>query len=118
MIAKAYGEFASGGRRLALRPATLAALAAPAVPPHNGVRHEYGKGEVPHSLGFMKSSAAWSFGAPGAYGTAGIGGSLGFGDPETGIGYAYVTNRMGAHLTTDPRERALRYATPLLRPPV
>ncbi|MFD0745462.1 serine hydrolase domain-containing protein [Phytohabitans flavus] len=72
-IAKAYSVFATGGRQLGLGPDTLAELAAPAVPPHNGLRHEYLDGEIPHSLGFMKSSAAWSFGGPGAYGTAGIG---------------------------------------------
>lgn len=113
-IAKAYGVFATGGRELGVTPSTLAELAAPAVPPRNGIRDAYLDGEIPHSLGFMKSSTAWSFGGPAAYGTAGIGGSLGFADPETGIGYAYVTNRMGAALTSDPRERALRAAVPVL----
>jgi hypothetical protein len=36
------------------------------------------------------------------------GGSLGFADPATGIGYAYVTNCMSTALTGDPRELALR----------
>ncbi|BCB90722.1 serine hydrolase domain-containing protein [Phytohabitans suffuscus] len=115
-IAKAYGVFATGGRQLGIAPDTLAELAAPAVPPRNGRRNEYLDGEIPHSLGYMKSSAAWSFGGPGAYGTAGIGGSLGFADPDTGIGYAYVTNRMGAALTTDARERALRAGVPVPDP--
>ncbi|GAA4445616.1 serine hydrolase domain-containing protein [Phytohabitans houttuyneae] len=116
-IAQAYGEFATGGRRLGLGPDTLAELAAPAVPPRNGTLDAYLDGEVPHSLGYMKSSAAWPFGGPDAYGTAGIGGSLGFADPRAGIGYAYVTNRMGAALTSDPRERALRAAVPGLHAP-
>ncbi|MDQ7905085.1 serine hydrolase domain-containing protein [Phytohabitans sp. ZYX-F-186] len=115
-MAQAYGVFATGGDQLGLTPATLAELAAPAVPPRNGTRHAYLDGEIPHSLGFMKSSTAWSFGGPDAYGTAGIGGSFGFADPRTGIGYAYVTNRMGAALTSDPRERALRAAVPVPHP--
>ena len=35
---------------------------------------------------------------------------MGFADPETGIGYAYVTSQMGTSLTGDPRDVALRDA--------
>jgi CubicO group peptidase (beta-lactamase class C family) len=62
------------------------------------------------SLGFMKPSAALPFGGPRAFGAPGAGGALGFADPDTGVGYAYVTNRMGTHLTGDPRDVALRRA--------
>jgi hypothetical protein len=40
----------------------------------------------------------------------GSGGSLGFADPEVGIGYAYVTSQSGARLTGDPRDIAVRHA--------
>jgi CubicO group peptidase (beta-lactamase class C family) len=40
----------------------------------------------------------------------GAGGALGFADPAAGVGYAYVTNRMGTRLTGDPRDVALRQA--------
>lgn len=109
-IAKAYGAFAAGGQELGLQPATLAALIAPAVPSRHGFYDECMKGEVQFSLGFMKPSAAWPFGSPAAFGAPGAGGALGFADPETGIGYTYVTNRMGTHLTGDPRDVALRTA--------
>ena len=39
---------------------------------------------------------------------------MGYADPETGIGYGYVTNRMGMNLRGDPREVALREAMPTI----
>ena len=38
------------------------------------------------------------------------GGSFGFADPDTSVGYGYVMNKMGFHLVSDPRELALRNA--------
>jgi CubicO group peptidase (beta-lactamase class C family) len=58
----------------------------------------------------MKPSSLWPFGNEGSFGAPGAGGSLGFADPKAGIGYAYVTNQMGATLTGDPRDLALRNA--------
>jgi CubicO group peptidase (beta-lactamase class C family) len=110
-IARAYGIFASGGRELGLRKETLDLLAAPAIPPTRGFYDECMKAEgVQFSLGFIKPSAAWSFGSPSSFGAPGSGGALGFADPATGIGYAYVTSQMGTHLTGDPRDVALRNA--------
>lgn len=109
-IACAYGVFASGGQELNLRRETLAALAAPAIPPTHGFYDECLKGETQFSLGFMKSNPAWPFGSADSFGAPGAGGSLGYADPRTGIGYAYVTNRMGTSLTGDPRDVALRAA--------
>jgi CubicO group peptidase (beta-lactamase class C family) len=110
-IARAYGVFASGGRELGLRPETLALLAAPAVPPTRGGYDECLKASgVAFSLGFMKPSVALPFGSPSAFGSPGAGGAMGFADPEAGVGYAYVTNRMGTRLSGDPRDVALRDA--------
>jgi CubicO group peptidase (beta-lactamase class C family) len=109
-IAHAYGVFAAGGRELGLRQETLDLLAAPAIPPTYGFHDECLKGDVRFSLGFMKPSPAWRFGRASSFGSPGSGGSLGFADPETGIGYAYVTSQMGTHLTGDPRDVALRHA--------
>jgi len=110
-IARAYSVFATGGRELGLRQATLQALSAPAVPSAHGFYDEGVKGEVQFSLGFMKTCPGWTFGHAGAFGAPGAGGALGFADPETGMAYAYVTNRLGG-VTGDPRDLALRNAIP------
>ena len=109
-IARAYGVFATGGRELQLRPETLRALSAPAIPAAHGFYDECLMGEVRFSLGFMKPSPAWPFGSEGSFGSPGSGGSLGFADPKAGIGYGYVTSQMGTTLTGDPRDLALRKA--------
>jgi len=109
-IAHAYSVFATGGRELGLRKETLDLLAAPAVPPARGFYDECLKGEVQFSLGFMKPCENWRFGGPRSYGSPGAGGALGFADPDAGIGYAYVTSRMGTKFTGDPRDLALREA--------
>ena len=46
----------------------------------------------------------------GSFGHPGAGGSLGYANPELGIGYGYVMNRMGNTLTGDPRTIALNDA--------
>jgi CubicO group peptidase (beta-lactamase class C family) len=62
------------------------------------------------SLGFAKPGPTAPFGHPGSFGHPGAGESFGFADPQTDIGYAYVTNRMGTSLPFDPRDVALRAA--------
>lgn len=110
-IARAYSVFATDGRELQLRPDTLRLLSAPAVPPKRGFYDECMMGDgVQFSLGFMKHCPVWSFGSEGSFGQPGTGGSLGFADPKAGIGYAYVTNKMGTALTGDLRDLALRNA--------
>jgi CubicO group peptidase (beta-lactamase class C family) len=109
-IARAYSVFATGGRELTLRPETLRLLAAPALPAMRGFHDECMKSDAEFSLGFMKPSATWAFGSQAAYGSPGAGGSLGFADPVTGLGYGYVTSQMGTALTGDPRDIALRRA--------
>jgi CubicO group peptidase (beta-lactamase class C family) len=112
-IARAYSVFATGDvrRELGLRRETLDLLAAPAVPPTRGFYDECLKADgVQFSLGFMKPGHVWRFGSASSFGSPGSGGSLGFADPTFGVGYAYVTSQMGAVLTGDPRDVALRDA--------
>lgn len=110
-IAHAYGAFAAGGRELGLRQETLDLLAAPATGPTRGFHDECMKADgIQFSLGFMKSTPTWPFGSARSFGSPGSGGSLGFADPEVGVGYAYVTSQAGTALTGDPRDVALREA--------
>jgi len=110
-MARAYSVFATDGRELGLRQETLRALSAPAIPSGHGFYDEALKGEIQFSLGFMKTCPNWPFGHAGAFGSPGAGGSLGFADPQSGMAYAYVTNRLGG-VTGDPRDLALRNALP------
>jgi CubicO group peptidase (beta-lactamase class C family) len=111
-LAKAYGEFATGGRELGLRAETIDALKAEAVPPRHGFFDECLRGPSRFSLGFMKPNESFRFGHPGAFGAPGAGGAMGYADPELRLGYGYVTSRMGMHLQGDPRDVALRAAIP------
>lgn len=109
-IAKLYGVFAHGGTELGLSKHTLDLLAAPAIPPTKGFYDECILAETQFSLGFARSAEMMKFPNASVFGHPGAGGSLGFADPENGIGYAYVTNRMGTELAGDPRDTALRNA--------
>ncbi len=110
-IAHAYSVFATGGRELQLRSETLQALSAPAIPPTQGFYDEcMMSDDVEYALGFMKPTPEWPFGSKDSFGAPGSGGSIGFADPKTGIGYGYVTSQMGTALTGDPRDMALRNA--------
>ena len=83
---------------------------APAMPPRYGFYDEVMKKEMALSLGFLKPCPAYPFGSPGAIAAPGAGGSFGFANPQTGVGYAYVMNRMGSKQGGDPRDLALRSA--------
>src|SRR5439155_8814309 len=54
-------------------------------------------------LGFMLNSVFSPMLTPRSFGHSGAGGSLGFADPEAGIGFGYVMNKMMQNLAGDPR---------------
>jgi CubicO group peptidase (beta-lactamase class C family) len=58
-------------------------------------------------LGFMLHAPFSSMLGPSSFGHSGAGGSLGFADPESGVAFAYVMNRMRQQLGGDPRPLAL-----------
>jgi len=109
-IAHAYSVFATGGKELGLREETLHELMAPPKAPRNGIRDGALKMDAYYSLGFIKPLPKNPFGSPSSFGMPGTGGSFGFADPETKIGYGYVLNGLGTSFPTDPRDEALRAA--------
>lgn len=110
-IAKAYGEFATGGQKLGITEEVMSCLKKPATTATMGSRDEVMKIEMAFSLGFMKPFPSLQFGrSRSAFGCPGAGGSFGFADPDCELGFAYVMNRMGFYTFDDPRERALRVA--------
>ena len=68
--------------------------------------------DTSYSLGFGKPTPTFVFGSSDeAYGWPGAGGSFGFADPDTGIGFGYVMNKMGwAQVHSDSANVALRQA--------
>ena len=58
-------------------------------------------------LGFMLPSSFAPLMGGRSFGHPGAGGSLGFGDPEHGVGFGYVMSKMNAGLSNDPRPRGL-----------
>lgn len=58
-------------------------------------------------LGFMLPSTFSPLMGGRSFGHPGAGGSLGFGDPEHGVGFGYVMTKMSAGLSNDPRTRGL-----------
>jgi CubicO group peptidase (beta-lactamase class C family) len=108
-VAKLYGSAATGGSDLGLSPTVRDALEGPAVPPTMGVRDKVMHFDTSYSLGLGKPTSTFVFGSSDrAYGWPGAGGSFGFADPETGIGFGYVMNNMRFAMLDDPRHVALR----------
>lgn len=111
-VAQVYGDAATGGAALGLTAETVEELRAIPPPPSGGLKDKLTNAEVIYSLGLCKPiSPHFAFGSSDkAFGTPGFGGSFGCADPDTGTGFAYVMNRHGFHLYSDPRELALRQA--------
>lgn len=58
-------------------------------------------------LGFFRHGPSSPMASPASFGHPGRGGSLGFADPELGLGFGYVTNGMQPGVTGDIRSRNL-----------
>lgn len=106
-IAKAYGEFATGGGTLRISTGTISELEAPAPATPDRIL----KVDTAFSFGFMKPFPMLPFGSSTrAYGHTGMGGSFALADPDAGVGYAYGMNRMGFAVPTEQREHEVRQA--------
>ncbi|WP_245548882.1 serine hydrolase [Nocardia exalbida] len=110
-LAEVYGAAAGRTGALPIDDALLDRLAtgrtADDVPAEDLVLHTKSR----YHLGFRKSRGSFRFGSDKrAYGTTGLGGSFGFADPATGLGFGYTMNRLGLAVLDDIRSRNLREA--------
>ncbi|MEU8894507.1 serine hydrolase domain-containing protein [Nocardia sp. NPDC048505] len=110
-LARVYGAAAGKTGALPIDDAVLerlsAADTADDVPAYDLVLHTKSR----YHLGFRKSRGTFRFGTDKrAYGTTGLGGSFGFADPATGLGFGYTMNRLGMAVLDDVRSRNLREA--------
>ncbi len=107
-LARVLGALAFADPKLNLRPETLAELRAPARVPTGGMHDRILRMDMAYSLGFIRQCPPFNLGPSAhAFGAFGAGGSTSFGDPEIGLGFAYVMNRMSVHMGDDPRAAAL-----------
>ena len=109
-IATAYGDLAADSPVLGIGANTRSELERAAADPRCGRMDQVLRQETRFSLGYCKPWPGFEFGSARAFGTPGAGGSFGFAEPELGLGFAYVMNRMDYYLESDPRELALREA--------
>jgi CubicO group peptidase (beta-lactamase class C family) len=63
--------------------------------------------DLQFGLGFFVRSTIIDLGGPNSFGHAGAGGSLGWADPDAGLAFGYVMNRMGFGVAGDDRSGAL-----------
>ncbi|MFC4372588.1 serine hydrolase domain-containing protein [Nocardia halotolerans] len=107
-LAQVYGAAAGRTGVLPISDTVLDELAAEAtdnVPAADLVLHTKSR----YHLGFRKSRGTFRFGSDTrAYGTTGLGGSFGFADPTTSLGFGYTMNRLGMAILDDVRSRNLR----------
>jgi len=104
-VARLYAGLVAGGVldgvRL-VRPETVAAM-------HAGERTDHDP--------LLEEVVTWGLGVwvdHDGFGMAGIGGSLGMADPDTGLAEAYVTREMGSHERSEVLDAALRAAVAAL----
>ena len=110
-LARVYGAAAGRTGELPIAPGILDRLASADtvddVPPDDLVLLTRSR----YHLGFRKSCGSFRFGSDKrAYGTTGYGGSFGFADPATGLGFGYAMNRLGTAVLDDARARTIREA--------
>jgi CubicO group peptidase (beta-lactamase class C family) len=110
-IARAYAAFVADPPELGLDRATIGELTRFPHPPSGGWHDEVLRVDTAFSLGFARPLGEFRFGSSDrAFGHPGAGGSFAFGDPDRGVAFAYVMNRLGFRLNDDPREKPLRDA--------
>lgn len=105
-VTRIYAALAAGGSLGGVRVIGRDTLAEALVEHSNGPDAVLGRGSR-FGLGFQLPQPERPFGSnPGAFGHFGAGGSLGFADPEAGVAFGYVMNKMGPRWQS-PTNRSL-----------
>ena len=106
-VARIYGALAQGGKLDGADILSQAAIEGALVEQSNGWDAVLAR-PTRFGLGFMLSSESFPLG-PGArtFGHTGAGGSLGFADPDAGIGFGYCMNQMRTEAGDDARAARL-----------
>jgi CubicO group peptidase (beta-lactamase class C family) len=107
-VARIYGAFARGGELDGVRLTSPASVEAMITEQHN-ITEVMQERPYHQALGILLNTpeAVYMGPNPRAFGHHGIGGSIGFGDPDTRIGFSYAANRMHAVGTNGPRAARL-----------
>ncbi len=106
-LARVYGALARGGEVDGVRVVNTAALPRCYTEQSKGTDAVLGF-TTRFSLGFMMSLPGSQLGPnPRSFGHPGAGGSLGFADPDTKVGFGYAMNQMGSGMLLDVRAAAL-----------
>ncbi len=107
-VARIYGALANGGELDGVRLGSAKGIESMIVEQHNQTELMQ---ERPYhqALGVLLNTPAAVFMGPNprAFGHHGIGGSIGFADPDAGIGFSYCCNKMHAVGDNGPRARRL-----------
>jgi CubicO group peptidase (beta-lactamase class C family) len=107
-VARIYGAFARGGELDGVRLTSPASVEAMITEQHN-ITEVMQERPYHQALGILLNTpeAVYMGPNPRAFGHHGIGGSLGFADPDARIGFSYAVNRMHAVGTNGPRAARL-----------
>jgi CubicO group peptidase (beta-lactamase class C family) len=107
-VARIYAAFARGGELDGVRLTSPASVEAMITEQHN-ITEVMQERPYHQALGILLNTpeAVYMGPNPRAFGHHGIGGSLGFGDPDARIGFSYAVNRMHAVGTNGPRAARL-----------
>lgn len=107
-VARLYGALARGGELDGVRLMSPATLERAITEQHNMVEVMM---ERPYhqALGYLLTSEpiVWMGRGPRSFGHHGVGGSIGLGDPDAKLGFAYAMNKMHMRPDNGPRARRL-----------
>ncbi len=108
-LAALYHAFAEGGEKLGVTPEVMAALSKGHPYPCKGLKDQVLTADMYYSHGFEKPFSEWEYARThSAFGSFAVGGSLAFCDPDDGVAYAWITNKLGTGKWDDPREKLVR----------